>query len=84
MITFLMVITFISMIFYVLGEILLVKHNIFTFYMFIISNLLVILQLLLNKTFFENINVVFINLFSLVMGIIGIYNWKKLKNKNKL
>jgi nicotinamide riboside transporter PnuC len=78
-----MLISIISIICYVTAEIFLVKRSILNFYLFIITNLLVIIQLFLNNTFFQDYNLVFTNLFSLIMCIIGIYNWKRIKNKGE-
>ncbi|MDR2623660.1 MAG: hypothetical protein LBC39_03670 [Methanobrevibacter sp.] len=82
MILILMAIGFISMVCYVFGEIFLVRRSIFTFYMFIISDFLIILQLFLNNTLVENFNVAFIELFSVAMSIIGVYNWMRIKQKD--
>jgi nicotinamide riboside transporter PnuC len=79
----LIAISFISIICYILGEILLVKHNILTFYLFIISNILVVIQLFLNHTICQNLNITVLQLFSIIMGIIGIYNWKRIKYNDK-
>jgi Kef-type K+ transport system membrane component KefB len=78
-----MAISSISIICYILGEILLVKHNILTFYLFIISNILVVIQLFLNHTIFQNPNIAVLQLFSLIMSIIAIYNWKRIKYNDK-
>jgi hypothetical protein len=75
----LMAISITSTILYVVGEIFLVKHNVVTFYMFIFSDILIVIQLFLNNTIVANFNVAFLQIFSITMSFLAIYNWKRIK-----